>query len=579
MSKRDKFFTEETPVEDNEELEERYLKNRSTTKNKKKRAYPQGKRKYFKTIFDPNETDVEDRIFEDDFTRNREEFEDNPYEHEYEPVQDEHELDQDLTNLPEVHKNFKEELYAEKEEEELYAEDELYGKNSYEKNRVVEKKYAYNRDSLKNGSSVNRKINNNLSQRENFQMESRGQTIIFAVSSVFLIGLAIPVLLIFYLNSPSLDQQFFILGVSYFKLLFIFFISSAIMVYTSLFFLRTGQFTVISVFFLALLCCFPFIAGLRNDLTVTQSILELKLFASWPFFLKPAYLFFEFLLPSGVIIYLFLQIRSIFGRKQHSYAYLCIALYLSIASFIGLSILTRTGQPNIVSITTPHIEAMGLNISTTGIFDLNSTVNETDTITNRPDITMNRPDIIMERSDISSKPLIINDTAEVFDSEPEVQSASAENSAPELLAPSGQKLEAGNKTPVLHLKPTLEATPVQSEIEVSDIKADFTEIEDLRIKAGHLLSLISKIERLLEEQYKGLTESGVKSEVLPIKSADDPDIVDLKSALGKTANLDSSKVNLEDVERELQDVSAKLDMILKKISMEKESDQEGIARH
>jgi hypothetical protein len=180
-------------------------------------------------------------------------------------------------------------------------------------------------------------------------LERGGQNLLFVVICFLLVGLAAPLLLVFLIKSPQPEEHIFIFGISYYKLVFVFFVSAAVMVHTSLFFLRANLWTIFAIFVISLFCCFPLIVGLRNNLTLYQAIVEIPLFARWPFFLKPAYIMIEFLIPAGIIVYLFLQIRSIFSKKRHGYAFLCAAAYLSIAAFLGFSALIQAEEPNIVT--------------------------------------------------------------------------------------------------------------------------------------------------------------------------------------------------------------------------------------
>ncbi|NVL90036.1 MAG: hypothetical protein HWN69_03425 [Desulfobacterales bacterium] len=176
-------------------------------------------------------------------------------------------------------------------------------------------------------------------------LERGGQNLLFVMICFFLVGLAAPLLLVFLIKSPQPDQHILILGVSYYRLVFIFFLSAAIMVHASLFFLRANPLTIFVVFVLSLFCCFPLIVGLRNNFTLHQAIIGVP----WPFFLKPAYILIEFLLPVGIVIYLLLQIKSIFSKKSHTYVFFSAAVYLSITSSLGFSALIQAEEPNIVS--------------------------------------------------------------------------------------------------------------------------------------------------------------------------------------------------------------------------------------
>ena len=165
--------------------------------------------------------------------------------------------------------------------------------------------------------------------------------------ALLLIGFAAPLLLVFLIKSPQPGEHLLIFGISYYKLLYFFLLTSAIMIHASLFLLRAKPLVILIFFVLALFCCLPFIVGVRNDLTLKEVILDIPFFADWPFFLNPAYVLIEFLIPIGVVIYLFLQIKNIFSKKTRSYAFLCIAIFLSMAALLGLLGLNEAKQPNI----------------------------------------------------------------------------------------------------------------------------------------------------------------------------------------------------------------------------------------
>ncbi len=178
----------------------------------------------------------------------------------------------------------------------------------------------------------------------------RGRRNFLLVLICFLVvGLAAPLLLVFLIKSPQPGQHIVIFGISYYKLVFIFLLSAAIVVHTSLFFLRAKPLTIFIIFVLALFCCFPLVVGLRNNLTLHQAIVDIPFFKNWPFFLKPGYIMIEFLIPAGIVIYLFLQIRSIFSKKSHGYVFSCAAVYLLIAASLGFSALIQAEQPNLVT--------------------------------------------------------------------------------------------------------------------------------------------------------------------------------------------------------------------------------------
>ena len=189
---------------------------------------------------------------------------------------------------------------------------------------------------------------NHTFQRRHFGMVAPKR--LFWVIWLFVAALAVPMPLVFWIKSPPPDQHVFILGISYYKAVFVFLLSAVLVVHTSLFFLGTRPVTILLSFVLSLFCCFPLIVGLRNNLTLPQAIMDIEFFESWPFFLKPAYILIEFLIPAGIVVYLFLQIKSIFSRKSHSYAFLGAAAYLAVAASLGFSALIQTEEPNIVTV-------------------------------------------------------------------------------------------------------------------------------------------------------------------------------------------------------------------------------------
>lgn len=203
---------------------------------------------------------------------------------------------------------------------------------------LIAKMKMKNREPVEKGASFQQKI-----------VERGGQNLLFVVIGLLLMGLAAPLLLVFLIKSPQPEQHILIFGISYYKLVFIFFLSAAVMIHISLFFLRANPLTIFLVFVLSLFCCFPLIIGLRNNLTLHQAIIDIPFFINWPFFLKPAYIMIEFLIPAGIVIYLLLQIRSIFSEKSHTYAFFCVAVYLSIAASLGFAALIQADQPNIVT--------------------------------------------------------------------------------------------------------------------------------------------------------------------------------------------------------------------------------------
>jgi len=180
-------------------------------------------------------------------------------------------------------------------------------------------------------------------------MAMGGERVLSIIIGIFTCVVAVPVFLIYFIKSPLPLQDVYIFGISYYNLVFIFLISAAGLIISLPFFFRFNLSFILAIFITSLFCCSPLIIGLKNDLTLQQAILHIPFFSSWPFFLRPLYIFVECLLPLGILIFLFLQIRSIFSKKPHSYATLGAASYLAAVAFIGFSGLLQAGQPNIMT--------------------------------------------------------------------------------------------------------------------------------------------------------------------------------------------------------------------------------------
>ncbi len=475
-----------------------------------------GKRESAKNSFDKSEAVFEEDIFDDDF-----DFTNNTNDSRiHKPVNKKAPIDAPpLFDYDEIDDALEEEDEIEEDDQAEQFEEKYF------KKRSIHEKVYDQPGSLKN-------LNN---------IESTGNSLMFAFSTILLMGMGLPVVLVFYFNSPPLDQHFFVMGVSYFKILFIFFITSAVMVYTSLFFLKSRQFTIISVFLLSLFCCFPFIAGIRNDLTVMEAILDLKLFFNWPFFLKPAYLFFQLLLPFGILIYIFLQVKNITGKEKHSYAYICIAFYLGIAAFIGFALLNRTGQPNIISYIAPRVGNMGL-------FDTNNTAG---------DAAISSP--LPIDATVTSRQLAV---AEPVTSQNVVADAISQPVMAEPVVDKSARSDSTKAQPLPQAEPSPTSAQTQQSVQAAPaLEPDF---QELRARSSHLLDLISKIETILEAEYKGIVSSRVKPEVIQVQEHSAPEEEKPKNR----------EVNLEEVERELQEVSTKLDMIWQAVAREKALNRE-----
>jgi len=181
-----------------------------------------------------------------------------------------------------------------------------------------------------------------------------GQKMLSIIMGVFTCVVAAPVLLIYFIKSPPPPQDVYTFGISYYNLVFIFLISAAGLIISLLFFLRFNLFLTLAIFITSLFCCLPLIIGLKDDLTLQQAILNIPFFSGWPFFLRPLYIFVELLLPIGILIFLSLQLKSIFSRKAHGYTFLGVAVYLAATAFIGFSGLIQAEQPTIMTALARH---------------------------------------------------------------------------------------------------------------------------------------------------------------------------------------------------------------------------------
>jgi|GEM_PF-3444425 len=177
-----------------------------------------------------------------------------------------------------------------------------------------------------------------------------GGRLLKAPAAALVIGLALPLLLIYWIKTPLPDQHLFFLGVSFTKLALLFWISAAIVAYLAVFALTIKPYYIFGVFLAALFGCFPLVVGLKNDLTLAQTLSDTLFFTGWPFFLKPGYILLQILLPAGMIAYLSLIVKYMFSKQGCIGAYLMAAIYLGLAAFMGIDTLSQVGQPNAMSL-------------------------------------------------------------------------------------------------------------------------------------------------------------------------------------------------------------------------------------
>ena len=175
------------------------------------------------------------------------------------------------------------------------------------------------------------------------------QRLILFMLATFTPLLALPVLLVFLFKSPPPLATVTLLGVSYYKLFFCLLIAAVGLTVSSILFFRTKLPLIATLFISCLFCSIPLLVGIRYDLTVQQAILNISFFANWPYFLQPFFIFVSVLLPGGILIYIILQVQSIFSRERHSYVFIGAAAFLALTLYLSSYELSRAGTPNMFS--------------------------------------------------------------------------------------------------------------------------------------------------------------------------------------------------------------------------------------
>ena len=344
---------------------------------------------------------------------------------------------------------------------------------------------------------------------EQHSVENGVMLLLFAMGCLLLLGLGIPILLIYYIKSPQIDQLTPIMGISYSKLVYVYLVSTAIITYTSVLFLKAGPAVIFPVFAISLYCCFPFIIGLRNNLPLKEAIIDTPLLSHLPFFLKPAYLFFEFLIPAGVLTCLFLQMKNIFSKKIRSFAFLSFACFLGTAAVLGFSILTQADIPNLVSIAKWSRHELLL----------------------KQDMQQTYPIAYENQASSSAAEKYAGDTFRIPDSEKK---------------PVGQPDVAGLRS---HM-----AIPK----EVSTVDEINQKFQQLSAKLDHVIDIMN--------QKSSLLKDGQDQTAGPTNSDDQPKGKDTPSAALPAIQSVTKKTGAEDIEQKLQQVSTSLTGIAEAIS-------------
>lgn len=177
-----------------------------------------------------------------------------------------------------------------------------------------------------------------------------GEKVLTVLLIAFGVALAVPVLGFYLITSPLPDQSPGIFGLPYDDFLFAFFISAAALVCGALYFIRLKAPVVIAVLVIGVFACLAPVIGLVKDLTLQQIIFDVPTFTWLPFFLKPANILIQFLLPVGIVAFLFLQIKSFLFSKRKTYVFVVGAVYLLAAASIGFTTLIKIGEPNLVTV-------------------------------------------------------------------------------------------------------------------------------------------------------------------------------------------------------------------------------------
>lgn len=177
-----------------------------------------------------------------------------------------------------------------------------------------------------------------------------GQRVLAVVVIILAVVIALPTVLILLFKPPPPLQDVHVFGLSYYKLVSLFNLSAVMLLVSTIIFLKARLPVITATFIISLFCSLPLIIGLRQDLTMQQAILGIAVFAGWPFFIRPLYLLSTLVLPTGALLFFALQIRTLFSRQPHSYAYGGAALFLAVATLIGTHELSRAGQPTIAAI-------------------------------------------------------------------------------------------------------------------------------------------------------------------------------------------------------------------------------------
>ncbi len=413
---------------------------------------------------------------------------------------------------------------------------------------------------------------------ENQPAEKGAWPLLFALGCLLLLGLGIPILLIYFIKSPPIDQLIPIMGISYSKLVYIFLVSTAIVTYASVLFLKARPLVIFPVFIILLYCCFPFIVGLRNNLPIKEAIIDTPLLSHLPFFLKPAYIFFEFSIPAGIFIFLFLQIKSILSRKTASFAFLSLACFLGTAAVLGFSLLTQAGLPNLGTITNWSNHSLSIKQGLQQgyhIADQNqplSSITDIDPPTNPVRFPISdkepagQPDTAVPRSTVTIPKEV--STMHEIDQKFQLLSEKLDHlidimSQKPLLHQNGpdQSAQTNAATQPTHADPPSVSLPSTKP------EANKTENENLEQKLLHVFTRLNEISETISHIETLLPKPTVEQQESPDVSLHAP--IELKTQIETENETLSTIKDSNDMAKELSLISIKVDQILEVLSHDK----------
>ena len=173
-------------------------------------------------------------------------------------------------------------------------------------------------------------------------------TTVLILMATFFLGL--PVLWIYFSAAPEDLKSLTFLTIPHLDLTHLFLLCAVVLIVSSLILIPVKPIFFSCFFLLSLFCSFPLIIGLRYRLGLSETVVAMDFFKNWPFFLHPTWALSQFLLPVGLLLFVFLYFRALFTKRNNLYAYLFSIALISGAVFLSISDMNRAGQPNLLSL-------------------------------------------------------------------------------------------------------------------------------------------------------------------------------------------------------------------------------------